>query len=240
MNIKNLFPEPFKKILRPLYRKILQIPEEIPVNPQWLTVKKKLKESKRIIDLGCGSNPVDKACAGVDLYLDPKERHFGKGSAIDLNKMKERGIRFVNSRVDAKLPFADKEFDFAYSHHVFEHIDCPATACSEMTRIAKSGAIITPSIFADLVFGRPYHKWLLMERGNKLLFFKKRSFEDRPFGESRMNPFEMLLNEGDWYQGQEGNMPRLSKLLRQHWRSHSPLMEVVFLWEGSFTWEVYD
>jgi SAM-dependent methyltransferase len=142
-----------------------------------------LRQSKTIVDLGCGNNPVPGATAAVDLNLEPSERALGHGSSIDVERFKQRGIRFVNSRIDAPLPFADKEFDFAYSHHVFEHVEDPAIACAEMVRIARAGAIITPSPFAELAFGRPYHRWLVLDRAGALFFFSKRREEDRPFGE---------------------------------------------------------
>lgn len=144
------------------------------------------------------------------------------------------------------LPFADKSFDFAYSHHVFEHLSDPRRACREMCRIARAGVIITPSIFAELAFGRPYHRWLVIARGNTIVFIEKQKAEDRPFGQHPIpkpgggykvgpdtNPFDILLNDGGWYHGRE-KMPRLSRLLRQYWYSHSPVMETIFLWENGF------
>ncbi len=209
----------------------------IAVDPRWLLVKKKLKESKNVIDLGCGNDPVAGAKVGVDFYLEPKERIHGAGPAIDEQKFRDRGVRFVQTRVDASLPFKDKEFDFAYSHHVFEHLDDPQTACREMMRIARSGVIITPSFFSEHIFGRPYHRWLIMDRGNRLFFFRKREFEQTPFGLTP-NPFDKLLNDGDWYKGQDGNMPELSNALREHWYGHSPLLEMIFIWDNAFEMEV--
>ena len=215
---------------------------------RWTAVKDKLSKAKKIIDLGCGNNPVKGASVGVDLYIDPKERHGGHGPEIDIRQMESKGIKFINSRIDAQLPFKDKEFDFAYSHHVFEHLDDPATACREMIRVAKAGVIITPSYFAEIIFGRPYHRWLVMDRDKTIYFFRKRPFENIPFGtqparsrdgktwrlDQDTNPFDMLLNDENWYHGQKGQMPELTSMLRQHWYSHSPLLEIVFLWDSTF------
>lgn len=187
------------------------------------------------------------ASVAVDLYLKPNERSLGAGPTIDVEQFERRGIAFVNSRIDVRLPFEDKEFDFAYSHHAFEHLEDPPTACREMMRIAKAGAIITPSILSELMFGRPYHRWLVMDRADTIYFFRKRDFEDRPFGkhprwneeketwatEAETNPFDILLNDGNWYRGRE-RFPRLATPLRRYWHGHSPLMEVIFLWKGDF------
>ena len=223
-------------------------------DPRWVSLKERLKHAHNIIDLGCGNNPVEGAKVGVDFHLDPKERHGGAGPMIDMDKFKDRGIKFVHTRIDGPLPFGDKEFDFAYSHHVFEHLDDPATACREMVRIARAGVIITPSFFAEQIFGRTYHRWLIMERNGQLFFFRKRPFEQTPFGlppkfdkvknewiiTEETNPFDMLLNDGDWYKGQKGNMPKISKVLQKHWYAHSPLLEIVFLWGNAFEWKVFD
>jgi len=221
---------------------------------RWVSVKKRLKEARRIIDLGCGNNPVTGAKAGVDFHLGPEERLTGTGPVIDTQKFKERGIDFVHTRIDGPLPFKDKEFDFAYSHHVFEHLDDPAAACREMMRIAQAGAIITPSFFAEQIFGRIYHRWLIMDRGKCLYFFRKRKFEQTPFGlppkfdkakntwvmDQKTNPFDMLLNDGEWYKGQEGQMPKLSGILQKHWYAHSPLLEIIFIWDNEFQFKIFD
>ena len=224
------------------------------VYPRWLALQSKLKEAKNVIDLGCGNNPIPQAKVGVDLYLETKERNSGTGPVIDVEKFKARGVQFVNTRIDGPLPFQDKQFDFAYSHHVFEHLEDPATACREMIRIARSGVIITPSYFAEIIFGRPYHRWLVMDRDNTLFFFRKRPFENLPFGlmpkrskdgetwmmDQDTNPFDMLLNDEEWYRGQEGQIPKLSNILRHHWYGHSPLLEVVFLWDNQFQWKIFE
>jgi len=223
------------------------------VDPRWVSLKKKLNGSNNIIDLGCGNNPIAGAKVGVDFYLDPQQRG-SNDSMIDSEKFKERGIKFFHTRIDAPLPFKDKEFDFAYSHHVFEHLEDPATACSEMMRIAKAGAIITPSFFAEQIFGRPYHHWLVMDRDNCLFFFRKRPHEQTPFGsppkydkgknsffmDEDTNPFDMLLNDEGWYKGQAGQMPKLSRIIQKHWYTHSRLLEIVFIWENDFQCQVFN
>ncbi len=221
-------------------------------SPRFLLLQQMLKSSRKIIDLGCGNKPVSGCVVGVDCNVEPSQRSLGYGAKIDENKFKQRNIRFVNQRIDTKLPFSDKEFDFAYSHHAFEHLEDPATACSEMIRIAKAGAIITPSVFAEMCFGRAYHRWLVIDRANTLFFLEKRKVEDRPFGDhpewteekgwqstEKTNPFDMVLNESGWYHESPCNaLERLRGKLRQLWFSHSPVIEVVFLWQNSFTYTV--
>ncbi|AJY69266.1 glycosyltransferase [Geobacter sulfurreducens] len=224
------------------------------VNPQYLEIIRSVRSSRNVVDLGCGNCPIEGATVGVDFYLEPKERALGQGARIDLEAFRRRNIRFVNQSIDKPLPFADKEFDFAYSHHVFEHLDDPATACREVMRIARAGAIVTPSPFAELMFGRPYHRWLVMDRGRTLYFFRKRPEEDRPFGNSpernsagelltddMTNPFDMVLNDGGWYQEPFcATTQRLSEKIRTYWYGHSPVMETIFLWRDGFDFKIID
>jgi SAM-dependent methyltransferase len=219
---------------------------------RYARVLERLRAGGRIVDLGCGNVPVQGATAAVDLHVDPVERALGHGERIQAERFRERGIRFENQRIDRPLPFADKEFDFAYSAHVFEHLEDPATACLEMMRVAKAGVIITPSIFAEVAFGRPYHRWLVIDGDRKLCFFPKKIEEDRPFGEHpayaegvgyhatpATNPFDIALDDGEWYRQPVGpETTRLRNSLRHHYYGHTPVMEVVFNWEDSFDFEI--
>lgn len=212
---------------------------------EWQMVQEQLNTAKRLVDLGCGANPHPRASVSVDAFLEPIHRALGHGPQIEAGHFRHKGVQFVQADIE-NLPFVDKEFDFAYSHHVFEHLPNPKKACAEMMRVAQAGAIITPSVFAEIAFGRPYHLWFVLARGTTLFFLRKTARDDRPFGEhpiatagggyqavAQTNPFDILLNDGSWYNGGE-RMPRLSRLLRKYWYSHSPVMEVVFLWKNSF------
>lgn len=219
--------------------------EQPPPAAQLRRAQERMRSAKRLVDLGCGANPHPRAVVGVDAYRDPDHRILGHGPKLDAATFRNRGVQFVQADL-AALPFVDKEFDFAYSHHVFEHLPDPKRACAEMCRIATAGVVYTPSIFSEIAFGRPYHLWLVIARGNSLIFVRKTAEEDRPFGQhpesdgkasfratDDTNPFEILLNDEGWYRGRE-KMARLSRLLRRHWYSHSPVTEVILPWENSF------
>lgn len=215
---------------------------------RYIQSTKLLSQAESIVDLGCGTHPVAGATAAVDLYTDPEQRGEGNGETISLKMFEDRNIRFYNQRIDAQLPFKDKEFDVAHSRHVFEHLDNPAKACKEMMRVAKSGVIITPSIFAECAFGRSYHKWLVLDRGGVLFFFRKRLEEDRRFGllpkynenggvanSAEANPFDLFLN----YSGANKELICHSGHLMRHrlqalWNSHSPIIETIFIWNDKF------
>ena len=79
---------------------------------------------------------------------------------------------YAFARLD--MPFKDKEFDYARCHHVIEHTEDPAKACSELVRIARGGILSFPPPQAELMFGRKEHRWFVFVDKGRLLFVAKR------------------------------------------------------------------
>ena len=239
------------KIVRKIWREVKRPFRKFNLSSEWRLARKRIYKSENMVDLGCGTSPHPHAKVGVDWFLDPEHRLLGTGKRIAPEEMAKRGVKFVHASLES-LPFADKEFDFSYSHHVIEHVEHPHLALEEIMRISRKGVIICPSAFAETVFGRPYHLWQVDVRGNTLIFVRKRKIDDCPFGKTPVpdphgkivvdhetNPFEILLNCGEWYHGSE-RMPRLSGKLRKLWYSHSPIIEVVFNWTEKFHYIIID
>ena len=239
-----------RTIARAIRRRLFP-PQRFALHPQWRRVEERMAKADRILDLGCGSTPHPRAGFAVDRYVEPEQRLHGEGSRIRADVFEASGTKLAVATLE-RLPFADAAFDFAYSHHVFEHLEHPERACAEMARVARAGVVITPSVFAEHAFGRPYHLWMVASIGSSLVFLRKLPEVDRPFGEhprkgadgrfvidERSNPFDLLLNTPGWYRGRE-RMPRLSKRLRELWFGHHPVVEVVHHWEGALDCVVID
>lgn len=241
---------PFKKLRskRKNNHNYLNIPS---VNKEYEIAQRRINFAKNLVDIGCGINPHPNAKVGVDGFIEPI--HRGTGYFIEKEKLeKEKNIKFIEANVE-NLPFKDKEFDFSYSHHMIEHVENPREACKEIMRISEAGVIICPSIFAEYAFGRPYHLWFVMKKGNTLIFIKKSQEENQPFGDfpkpnknkdgyifdEKTNPFDILLDDGSWYKGKE-KMPRLANLIQKYWHSRSEITEVILNWENSFNVLVID
>jgi SAM-dependent methyltransferase len=197
-----------------------------------------------VLDLGSGPNPIECATAAVDLLLEPSQRGHGAGGVIDPEAMKARGIRFVNQSIDQQLPFDRMEFGLVYCSHVIEHVDNPGKACDEMMRVAKTGLLRCPNAMAEYLYGREYHKWLVLQRGGTIIFLEKTPDEFAPFGDSRadtpetVNPFEALL---DWAgerpsTGTNGIIARLRERLQRAFYSREPLSEINLFWNMGFSW----
>jgi SAM-dependent methyltransferase len=116
--------------------------------------------ARRIADVGCGHFPNRYANVAMDSPGNSDVQRGGLPVAGDV------GVReyFSVDLNEFPYPFADKEFDYVICTHVLEHLDDPVRACLELTRIAKSGYVEVPFLYAD-VFVRnndPIHKWLCL------------------------------------------------------------------------------
>jgi len=197
--------------------------------------ERQMRAASKVLDLGSGNNPYHLATHAVDKFIEPEQRTLGDGERIDEKTFERKGITFAQADIE-DTPFADKEFDFAISSHVFEHVVDPARACQEMMRVAKAGLIVTPFIFTDVMFGRPYHNWFVFTSNDGIHFLEKSPPLDRPFG-AGPNIFDRILNQGNW--NNENLCPQLSVQLNSMWNSRSEVVEVAFIWEGSFDFHVH-
>ncbi len=83
-------------------------------------------EKARVLEIGCGRGQLQEATAGYVGFDISQEsgRNFSKP--------------FVCGVAEA-LPFADQSFDVVMSFTVLEHLVCPETALTEISRILKKG-----------------------------------------------------------------------------------------------------
>src|SRR5438105_3246915 len=84
-----------------------------------------IRKRDRVLEIGGGDAPFMRADVVTDAFLENSEHRCGRPIA--------QTVQYVEARAE-ELPFADKEFDFAYSRMVFEHVEDPAKACAEMQR----------------------------------------------------------------------------------------------------------
>lgn len=226
------------------YRKIRNIGHvQYVMSPEFKTAQRMIEGAKNMVDLGCGTNPHPRASCAVDKYIEPLHRKFGGNEFINIVRMEAQGIKFVEADLE-DLPFEDKIFDVAYSHHVVEHLDNPEKGLCEMQRVARGGVIMCPSIFAEYMFSRQYHKWEITAQGNRLVFIEK-DWDNLWWGEgpqredgkviiaSDGNPFDILLNDGNWYKGIH-RFKRLTNMMKKYWYGHYKNMETCFVWREKF------
>lgn len=148
-----------------------------------LIKKYKIKKTDRVLDIGGSMRqrseiPVDTL---VDI-IHPEEAPYGPSKLLAKKFIK------VDITKD-KLPLGDKEFDFVLCLQTIEDLASPFLVLSEMSRVAKRGLIVSPSMGADMVFspfditdwltggrrvpGHAHHKWFLIPKKNKLRIIPK-------------------------------------------------------------------
>ncbi|NIJ11451.1 SAM-dependent methyltransferase [Saccharomonospora amisosensis] len=103
----------------------------------------------RILEVGSGHNPHPRSSVLVDKYIEPFER--------------EGPLRVDRPIVIAeaeRLPFRDKLFDVAIARQVLEHAEDPFLFVAEMSRVATSCRVETPSPLMETMFRvRAGHRW---------------------------------------------------------------------------------
>jgi glycosyltransferase involved in cell wall biosynthesis len=131
-----------------------------------------ISPADRVLDVGGGDAAFTRADVVTDAFLDEDAHRSGRGI--------QAGKRVLQAFAE-DLPFADREFDFAWSRQVFEHVADPARACAEIQRVARRGFIETPGLFGELLMSHPTHRWLIsVEEGT--LVFRPRPFRRAPLG----------------------------------------------------------
>jgi len=142
-----------------------------------------IKPTDKVLDIG-GSmkqHPFLKINTLVDI-IPPEESPY--------KKEKLSAEHFV--RVDIskeKLPFKNKEFDFALCTHTLEDLYNPFLIIDEMSRVGKRGYIATPSFGTDILYshfnltdwltggrrvpGIAHHKWLFSLKRGKMQILPK-------------------------------------------------------------------
>jgi SAM-dependent methyltransferase len=89
----------------------------------------------RIVDVGCGTAGLRALEPGLDV------------TGVDVDERPAYPGPFVRADATERLPFADDEFDLAYSNSVIEHIapERRAAFARELTRVARGWWVQTPA-----------------------------------------------------------------------------------------------
>lgn len=145
--------------------------------------KLKIKPSDKVLDIG--GSMTQHGEIKIDTLVDiirPEESPY--------NPMALTAFKFVQLDITRqKLPFADKSFDVCLCTHTLEDLPNPTFVIDEMSRVAKRGLIVTPSMGYDMVFspidytnwltgarrvpGEAHHKWFFLNENGLLRLIPK-------------------------------------------------------------------
>lgn len=115
----------------------------------------KISKGKSILDVGAGEMPYKDYCK----KLKYKSQDFGKYTGENVKTGIKSG-KYNTQSVDiisdiTSIPVKNESFDYVLCTEVFEHIEDPLKALKEISRINKSGLILTAP-FASLTHFYPY------------------------------------------------------------------------------------
>ena len=99
-----------------------------------------IKNRSSVIDLGCGDGSLlsllsDKGIKGIGLDVS-------KSAVAAAGK---KGLSAIEGRIDSKLPYTDKRFDYAVCNVTLQMVAYPEILLSEMRRIAKKQIVSFPN-----------------------------------------------------------------------------------------------
>lgn len=132
-----------------------------------------IRSSDRVVDIGSGGDPHPRADVIVDRYI---------GASYHRTAGFRRSAPAVVADI-SHLPFRNGAFGFSVCAHVLEHLDDPAVAAVELSRISKAGYVETPSRIHETLFPMGWHKWLVSRIDDHLRFeAKETAFLDDDLG----------------------------------------------------------
>jgi SAM-dependent methyltransferase len=154
-----------------------------------------------VLDLGAGQSPHPRADVVVEKYpID------------DFERPGEAGLSLAKPLVVADgehLPFADGAFAYVIALHVIEHAPDPVQFASELARVAPAGFVQVPSRESELIYGWPYHPWLI-DRTERGLRFSARHGQRAPgdfmherFAESLLHRLAWAAHRSRWHHSVE-------------------------------------
>ncbi len=134
-----------------------------------------IKATRRdfVLDVGSGGHPHSTADILVERFIEDDIGHRSHTRIVHDRPLVCADI--------ANLPFADKSFDYVICNHVVEHVDDPAQALAELSRVGKRGYLGVPTEFYEFLCPSPTHKWVFALKGDHLVF--KRLQEHHHLGE---------------------------------------------------------
>jgi methionine biosynthesis protein MetW len=109
--------------------------EEFNILERWI------KDGSSVLDLGSGDGTLLKT-------LKDKKHTNGLGIEISPSGIKSaenKGIKTIVGKIDSKLPFNNKEFDYAICNVTLQMVMYPEILLKEMVRVSKKQIITFPN-----------------------------------------------------------------------------------------------
>jgi predicted SAM-dependent methyltransferase len=180
----------------------------------------------RVGEIGPGAYPLYRA----DLFIDHDSDR--------LDPLAEMGKNVLRADIMSGLnEIPDKHFDYLWCSHVMEHVPSPERAAATISRIAKRGTIVMPSVMKEAIggFEERDHRWLIIPnpQTNGVPIFVRQNAEyiekirDVDFQKIQCRMIRTGPNKHDE-----------ARYLRRWWYKTEPDLDIVVHWENEFKVQV--
>ncbi len=182
------------------------------------------------VDIGPGNHP----WVGAKNYIEHPARLTDP--KYNPKNIPKANVLFGDLEVGLK-EVQDKQFDFAWASHIFEHLHNPVAGAKELSRIAKRGVVIVPSVYKEAItyFEESDHKWDIMpprSDGGPMRFVRRNEQWVLPLKDLDMRKIFGALYRDQNYETRE------ERYVKQFFLENEGLYDIVVPWEGEFKVEV--
>lgn len=177
-----------------------------------------IEDHWNVLEVGPGNYPFLRA----DVYVD--------WNAEKLEPLKPK--RVVQANIMDGFPlFGDKEFDYCWCSHVFEHVEDPVACARTLSRIAKRGTLIMPSALKEAIFNfeEAEHKFLVLPHpsvGGPPVFVRSGEYVEKLKDREVMGSMCRLFRTGP------NRLRDEQRHLRRWFRKNEANLDVVVHWEN--------
>lgn len=154
---------------------------------EFKVITKWIKRESKVIDLGSGDGTL------LKILKDLKQVE-GLGIEISPTGIKateKKGVKSIQGRIDVKLPFKDKEFDYAVCNVTLPMAMYPEVLLREMVRISKKQVISFPN-FAYIINRL---ELLFMGRIPRFMLYRYQWFSTGLIHQLSIKDFEIFCRE---------------------------------------------
>ncbi len=140
-----------------------------------------LKESQRLLDLGCGTGWAVRYASGV---VKDKGQFYGIDISSPMiekaraNSLDYQNVHYFQANVE-QLPFENDFFDFIICSNSFHHYFSPDKALSQAYRVLKPrGRIYILDVTADGFFMKMVDRWVKKKEPEHVKFYSTREYQE--------------------------------------------------------------
>lgn len=174
-----------------------------------------LKDSKRILDIGCS--------VGRIMSIDPK-----RIEGVDIDKKalkiaKNKNFKVNYGNITKKLSFEDEGFDAVYFSQVIEHLNNPLHAMKEIRRILKNGGRGVIITLDYIMTSRKYKNGFWVDYTHKTPFLPETLY--RVAYDAGFRQFRVYHFPGKGFR----NLMRCGILSKEMWIK---IEKLPFVWKG--------